>query len=180
MDTGVVCIAVLAHGQADEIDPQSEERIKQAVQSARRYAGMRVPVVIVLMAGVGKVKSGETLATKMSRYTREVMGRSAVNVPVFSNHGRSEVWGTILEMQYAKGIAERQEWLRVEFVTNRRHGVRVLFTNALFTKIENCGVIESLDEPDPWWHEVLAYLKLGVCLLGLGGPAEAFRRKFYS
>lgn len=180
MDKTPVCLAVLAHGQPEVLDESTRLRIEYALDLAYKLQWARVPVRILFMAGVGKNKTKETMATLMREYARTVMREESFEVPIFANHNREEVWGTIREMGWAQRLAQNIPDCRLVFVTNRRHGKRVLITNTLFHHIPRCSVEVSSDEPPPWWHEALAYLKLGACLFGLGGPAEAFRRKYYT
>jgi hypothetical protein len=181
MDTSPVCIAVLAHGQSDAVlDGNTVMRINRALELAQAYQWARVPVRIVFMAGTGKQESEETMASTMWTYAQSVMKVRGVQIPIFANHKRKEVWGTIQEMSWIQRMVKDIPDCRLVFVTNERHGKRVLHTNDLIHQIPRCSVEASSDEPPPWWHEALAYLKLGVCLLGFGAPAEAFRRKYYT
>lgn len=180
MDKTPVCLAVLAHGQPEVLDESTKLRIERALELAYGLQWARVPVRILFMAGMGKNKVGETMAASMWQYARTAMKRKGFEVPLFANHKREEVWGTIREMGWANQLSRNIPDCRLVFITNKRHGRRVLIINFLFHHIEHCSVEESHDDPPPWWHEALAYLKIFACLLGLGGQAKTFRRKSYT
>ncbi len=175
----VVC--VLAHGEADVVDASTHSRIYKAV---RRLEVLKEEgaskLVLVCMAGVGKKYSEITLASKMAKTARDELRSSGLNqsVHLIYNVNERKVWGSALEMRWAhEQIVRQYPRARVEFVTNVRHARRVRITSRVLGQ-GPCEIVTSWDPVSPFHHEILAYLKLGAYVLGLGEWAEARRRRY--
>ncbi len=179
----VTYVAVLAHGEADEADITTRQRIDAAVKRVHEIydEGMSEPI-LVFMAGIGRQDSLFTLATYMLLYARECLRRrpALADVQIVYNCREHEVWGTILEMEWAlKTIRAKCPSAEIEYVTNARHGARVTLVSRMLHRVP-CKITVSKDTPPPLWHETLAYLKVVAHVIGRHKKLESLRRRFYS
>jgi hypothetical protein len=186
-------IVVMGYGQVgNELNWRTQERVGRALS---RYAELRDEKKevrsIIFTSGCGKGEEETTLAMQMEGFARDllIMIDFTLTTPqgraiFITNRTNPEVWGTIQEMKWAYGKAKEIDSHPVlEFVTNARHGRRVLFTNKMLTKIPLIEVIRSYDPPSVLWHELLAYAKVILYTIGATKSIERIekvRRKHYS
>jgi hypothetical protein len=178
------CIAVLGHGEATSVDWSTRLRVERAMMRAQELLVSGSPAAAILfMAGVGCRESARTLAFRMYLYATECAARAGVPLDslkfVYNEH-EENVWGTLEEMLWAvDAIRRRFDSYHVEYVTNERHGVRVMRTARILGHSPP-RIVTSDDDPSPRLHEALANVKLFAYRMGVYRPLQAFRRSFYS
>lgn len=178
-------IAVLAHGEATRVDEATKARIRCAFT---RVSDLVLEpdgcVAIIFMAGVGKEVSSLTLAERMVMYAREHIEKTGLDERSLRLHYNSRephVWGTLEEMRWAADLVKSvYRCPYIEYVTNKRHGIRVRAT-ARMLGLPDPHVIESSDPPSPFLHEAGAYMKLATYTIGpVYRSVQALRRMLYS
>lgn len=158
----VVLAGDVRHGEI--VGTNTQERCDRALDAARHIVKDGSSVTLVVSAGKGSrtyTHHGNTVAELM----REYLSRRAPKVPILYNEDRMLVWGTKAELEHALGLidaAGADESDTISVVTNRRHMRRVNIIIKWFFNGRKVEEICSEDDPPPWWHEVLAYLKLCI------------------
>lgn len=179
-----ICIAVLGHGEATSVDWSTRLRIERALGRMKDLeAGVNPTAALLFMAGVGCKKSNHTLAFRMHLYAvecAEKMGVCLDDVEIIKNEYDPTVWGTLEEMTWGVTMIRRRfDSYRVEYVTNERHGARVMRTARILGHSPP-KIVVSDDSPSPRLHEALANVKLFAYTAGFYRPIQSFRRSFYS
>lgn len=176
-------IAVFGQGEANAVSFKSQLRIEAAVTRYLELESAGISVsALVFMAGVGRDSSRLTLATRMAYCAREYLEKMGVTKKVRLVYNRDErsVWGTIREMQWAqKEVSSRFPDAEIKYVTNERHGERVIKI-AEMLRHPQPRIVTSDDEPPPVYHEMFANWSLTAHKWGFHRPVQFFRRTVYS
>jgi len=183
-------IAVLANDAStdgNKLGPGTKARCERAEAHIRQWLCQQPgsTVFICLAAGKGGRWRGETtFALAMEGHMRDSLGDQTSRCVFVTNRNQAAVWSTSAEMQWIFDSLGQQSLSLLShgatIVTNPVHAIRALIIQKMFLPdLEIGGFVFSKEPPPPWWHEVAAYVKLVLYLLGFGGLIEPLRRRFY-
>ncbi len=179
----IVFLIVLGYGQVERtLNLPTQQRIRRALKEVQELEAGGKSAILIFTSGNG-CGGSETLASGMERFVLDVSEKKHT---IIVNKNNPEVWGTVLELQWAWEAAKRHGGCKTPelgFITNGRHGRRIRIMNRFVMKIPNIRIVESDDPPSCWYHEVLAYGKIALYITGMKqfiARVENFRRRYYT
>ena len=158
--------------------PYTKFRCDRALKEVLRLEGLGNTVVLAMAPGSEASRTiGLTMAAMMGRYFLDGHEDIPPDVSLMVNRDDREVWGTLAEMRWVFDAFPSDSDVKFVFVTDRRHGIRVMLIARWFFVGRKVRVVVSDDPASSLFHEVLGYAKLLAVKVGFERQAEWLSRQ---
>ena len=158
--------------------PNTKLRCDKTLEESKRLRDLGKAVVLAMAPGREASRiEGLTMGAMMGQYFLDGHEDIPPDIPLMVNRDDREVWSTLAEMRWVFDAFPSDSDVKFVFVTDRRHGIRVMLIARWFFVGRKVRVVVSDDPASSLFHEVLGYAKLLAVKVGFERQAEWLSRQ---